>query len=200
MASFVGSANAPLPPPVELSPAEEKLPLKLPPPLSNFITTDTLNLSLSRIPSSSKNDTVTELTAPPRSPHRVLTSSDLPAIPLRPGEAKPMVEDAPADVPKKRSKDELRKECITEIYQTEKDYIVDLEIIIDVFIFPMRTMQVITEQVIYSIFSNLEVLINCNKEMLRELEQVIDAETGAEVQIGEVFTKLVSIFFEIFFL
>ena len=127
-----------------------------------------------------------ELEPPLRSPHRVLTSADLPTVPARPGEEKE------SDGPKKRSKDELRKECILEIYQTEKDYICDLELIIDVFIFPLRTMQVATEQILYSIFSNLEVLINCNKEMLKELEIVMDAKTGGEVEIGEVFTKLVS--------
>lgn len=158
---------------------------------------------------------IDEPTPPPRSPRRDITISDLPTIPPRkedgvPGTLAPIPKSRqpsprgtpePTPVPSangpssnKRSNDELRKECITEIYQTEKDYIDDLELIIDVFIFPLRTMQVLTEQAIYSIFSNLEVLINCNKTMLSELEKIIDATTGAEVEIGEVFTKLADYF------
>lgn len=139
--------------------------------------------------STHSENAVEDIEPPPRSPHRVLTASDLPTVPPRPDEVE-KAQDAPA----KRSKDELRKECILEIYQTEKDYICDLELIIDVFIFPLRTMQVVTEQVLYSIFSNLEVLINCNKEMLKELEIVMDAKTGGDVEIGEVFTKLADYF------
>ena len=69
-----------------------------------------------------------------------------------------------------------------------------------VFIFPLRTMEVASDQVLYNIFSNVEVLINCNKEMLRELEQVMRAEAGGDVHIGDVFTKLVSLIsFSVFF-
>lgn len=53
-------------------------------------------------------------------------------------------------------------------------------------------MEVVPEQTLYSIFSNVEVLIHCNKEMLKELEVVIGDKAGVDIQIGEVFTKLVS--------
>ena len=52
-------------------------------------------------------------------------------------------------------------------------------------------MEVVTEQTLYAIFSNVEVLIGCNKEMLKELESVIGDRTGGDIQIGQVFTKLV---------
>ena len=61
-----------------------------------------------------------------------------------------------------------------------------------VFIFPMRTMASVDEKTLYSIFSNVEVLINCNKEMLTQLEQVMhDNEGSDDVVIGFVFTQLV---------
>lgn len=70
--------------------------------------------------------------APPRSPRQTITLADLPAIPSR----APATGNAPqaegAAPGKKRSQAELRKECITEIYQTEKDYIDDLETMISV--------------------------------------------------------------------
>lgn len=57
----------------------------------------------------------------------------------------------------------------------------------------MRAMEVMNEQALYGIFSNVEVLINCNKEMLKELEQVMSTQggEGGDVHIGDVFTKLV---------
>jgi len=135
--------------------------------------------------------------APPRSPRLTITLADLPTIPPR---ASVTVNASQAEVAapggKKRTQAELRKECITEIYQTEKDYIDDLETMISVFIFPMRTMEVLNEQALYAIFSNLEVLINCNKEMLKELEQVMSTQSveGGDVHLGDVFTKLADYF------
>ena len=57
-------------------------------------------------------------------------------------------------------------------------------------------MQVMPENTLLSIFSNVEVFINCNKEMLKELEEKMAAsKSGDEVQIGKVFAKLVCSFF-----
>lgn len=96
----------------------------------------------------------------------------------------------------KMTRAELRQNVLIEIYNTEKDYIDDLETIISVFIIPLRTLEVVSEQVIYAIFSNVEVLINCNKEMVNELEVATDNgnKWGDEVQIGPIFTKLADYF------
>eukprot|EP00339_Tiarina_fusa_P014402 CAMPEP_0117009036 /NCGR_PEP_ID=MMETSP0472-20121206/8327_1 /TAXON_ID=693140 ORGANISM="Tiarina fusus, Strain LIS" /NCGR_SAMPLE_ID=MMETSP0472 /ASSEMBLY_ACC=CAM_ASM_000603 /LENGTH=436 /DNA_ID=CAMNT_0004711225 /DNA_START=18 /DNA_END=1329 /DNA_ORIENTATION=+ len=191
-------------------------PLNLPPPPAGLVpkspSTRTYIPPPQALPSFNEVSGIDdEPTAPPRSPPRTLTISDLPKIPPRPTsevnnkpEAKSASEEKteeapPAEAPadggqRKRTKDELRRECITEIYQTEKDYIDDLETMIDVFIFPLRTMEIASEQVLYSIFSNVEVLIHCNKEMLKALEEVIGDKTGGNVQIGGVFTKLADYF------
>mmetsp|Transcript_32457 Transcript_32457/g.55527 ORF Transcript_32457/g.55527 Transcript_32457/m.55527 type:complete len:564 (+) Transcript_32457:74-1765(+) len=206
-------SSAALPPPVQMPTnvvIPKAFPSNLPPPPSSIVSGGGGKTGVRNLPKfSDVAGDLDEPTAPPRSPRRDLTISDLPPIPPRDA---PVVLDSPKDntpsiapptntesapgTPeiKKRSKDELRKECITEIYETEKAYIDDLETMINVFIFPLRTMKIATEQVLYNIFSNLEVLIHCNEEMLKELEQVIDAKTGAEVQIGEVFTKLADYF------
>lgn len=98
------------------------------------------------------------------------------------------------DAPKKRTKADLRQNCLNEIYQTEKDYIDDLQVLINVFIFPLRAMQTVPESTLYSIFSNVEVLVGCNQEMLRGLGDKMEGKEGVDVTIGEVFTKLADYF------
>ena len=50
----------------------------------------------------------------------------------------------------------------------------------------------VDDKTLYSIFSNLEVLIHCNKEMLAQLEKVMENTPPGEDQvIGFVFTQLV---------
>lgn len=126
-------------------------PAKPSPPSSSFkIPPPQTNSTGHKLPSfadvSVDNDD--EPTPPPRSPPRNLTKADLPHIPPRApvSQVTPPVENKnpqetlssettntdPVDTSKKRTKDELRRECITEIYQTEKDYIDDLETMIDV--------------------------------------------------------------------
>ena len=56
-------------------------------------------------------------------------------------------------------------------------------------------MQILPENFLYNIFSNVELLINCNKEMLKELEEKMSVAVGDEVLIGQVFTKLVCSFY-----
>lgn len=65
----------------------------------------------------------------------------------------------------------------------------------------MRTMAILDENHLYKIFSNVEVLINTNVEMLAQLEKQMETtQTGDDVLIGTVFTQLVIIFFILFFL
>ena len=54
-------------------------------------------------------------------------------------------------------------------------------------------MQTVPESSLYSIFSNVEVLVGCNQEMLRGLGDKMEGKEGVDVTIGEVFTKLVRI-------
>jgi hypothetical protein len=55
-------------------------------------------------------------------------------------------------------------------------------------------MQIVPEQVLYSVFSNCEVIIGCNQEFLRGLKEVFPTGADsitADAQIGAVFTKMV---------
>jgi len=160
-----------------------------------------------------------EPTPPPRSPHVSPRISNLPKLPPRPGTSetnhyhsspKP-VRPAPklhtstpetvnGEEPKVLSEEkeqkrrDMRHKCLEEIYQTEKDYIDDVETLINVFIFPLRAMQILDEHNLKNIFSNVEVLINCNKEMLDQLEKAIQSNQGDDTKIGHVFTQLADYF------
>ena len=78
-------------------------------------------------------------TPPPRSPPSSPRLPLLPSLPARPEikvEVKEEVQQQqPAAPPGKKTQADLRKDCLNEIFQTEKDYIEDLETIISVFIF-----------------------------------------------------------------
>ena len=56
-------------------------------------------------------------------------------------------------------------------------------------------MKILEENTLYSIFSNVEVLIGCNDQMYKELgESMHGTESGEFVQIGAIFTRLVKSF------
>uniref|UniRef100_A0A7S4M713 DH domain-containing protein n=1 Tax=Vannella robusta TaxID=1487602 RepID=A0A7S4M713_9EUKA len=149
-----------------------------------------------------------EPTPPPRSPRVSPRISNLPKLPYRAPDpnAAPTGGATPAppaggepakevDPEKEKRRAELRHKCLEEIYQTEKDYIDDLETLINVFIFPMRAMAILDDKSLYNVFSNVEVLINCNKEMLTQLENTIQTtNAGDDVTIGDVFTQLADYF------
>ena len=67
------------------------------------------------------------------------------------------------------------------------------------FIFPLRTVEILDEKTIYSIFSNVEVLIGCNTEMLKGLgDKMQNTTSGVEITIGSVFSMLVCFLFLFF--
>ena len=61
-------------------------------------------------------------------------------------------------------------------------------------------MGILDEKTLYHVFSNVEVLINCNKEMLDQLAKPIQTTTaGDELKIGDIFTTLVRKIFSFYF-
>jgi len=145
-----------------------------------------------------------EPTPPPRSPPVSPRIANLPKLPPREGNTiTQVVESIPVksetnndqSTDKETKRAEMRRKCLLEIFETEKGYIEDLETLINVFIFPMRTMAILDENHLYKIFSNVEVLINTNVEMLAQLEKQMETtQTGDDVLIGTVFTQLADYF------
>jgi len=113
------------------------------------------------------------------------------------GAASTAIVPTPAPAPGgKMTKSQQRQNVLKEMYETEVQYVEDLETLISVFIIPLRAMELVSDQVIYAIFSNVEVLLGCNKEMAKELEKATNNGTkdGDQVQVGQCFTKLADYF------
>ena len=62
-----------------------------------------------------------------------------------------------------------RREVITEFLETEKQYIQNLEVAINIFLIPLRDANVLTKLQLISIFSNIETLYDTNKHLFGEL-------------------------------
>lgn len=119
------------------------------------------------------------------------------AVPAREQSEGPAATPAPAPAPSgKMTKSQQRQNVLREMYTTELQYVEDLETLISVFIIPLRAMELVSDQVIYAIFSNVEVLLGCNKEMVKEMDEATNGGTkdGDEVQVGQCFTKLADYF------
>ncbi|KAJ3244838.1 Rho guanine nucleotide exchange factor 4 [Chytriomyces hyalinus] len=81
-----------------------------------------------------------------------------------------------------------RQEVIYEMITTERDYVGDLEIILNVFLAKCRGAKVLRPKDVAVIFSNLEAILNVNKELLMRLEER-QAKHGDGVieQVGDIF-------------
>ncbi|KAL6062141.1 Guanine nucleotide exchange factor for Cdc42p [Balamuthia mandrillaris] len=85
------------------------------------------------------------------------------------------------------------QQVATELLLTERDYVRDLALIIDVFMKPMMAQQIINQQDKELLFSNLEQVHGFNSELLRRLEQEYSKPAGQQ-QIGHIFTDMVERF------
>eukprot|EP01114_Cavostelium_apophysatum_P001005 TRINITY_DN1086_c0_g2_i1.p1 TRINITY_DN1086_c0_g2~~TRINITY_DN1086_c0_g2_i1.p1 ORF type:complete len:968 (-),score=269.03 TRINITY_DN1086_c0_g2_i1:75-2978(-) len=85
-----------------------------------------------------------------------------------------------------------REAIVAELIKTERDYVNDLRIIVDVFIFPLRRRRIITLTEEKVIFSNVETLLNMNEQLLEQLEDQLELKsTDQSMQmIGEVFQRM----------
>jgi hypothetical protein len=95
----------------------------------------------------------------------------------------------------------MRESIMNEIISTERDYISDLNILVNVFLFPIKLKEVISIDDINILFSNVETLVNCNTQLLKDWET--EKKTQNETQksdieiLGEIFMKM-SPFFKMY--
>ncbi|KYQ89024.1 pleckstrin (PH) domain-containing protein [Tieghemostelium lacteum] len=75
----------------------------------------------------------------------------------------------------------MRNKVINEIINTEKDYISDLNIIINVIYQPLKELKIITDKDLSTIFSNIQLLLNVNKEFLIDVEKAANENQGASI-------------------
>eukprot|EP00013_Stygamoeba_regulata_P022255 CAMPEP_0177645734 /NCGR_PEP_ID=MMETSP0447-20121125/9404_1 /TAXON_ID=0 /ORGANISM="Stygamoeba regulata, Strain BSH-02190019" /LENGTH=824 /DNA_ID=CAMNT_0019148231 /DNA_START=190 /DNA_END=2664 /DNA_ORIENTATION=+ len=92
----------------------------------------------------------------------------------------------------------MRIHALREIVETETDYVNDLNIVVNVFLFPLKQMKVLPEADLDVIFSNLETLEPIHKNFSENLENRWDeaqqSATPWELAIGDVFAKFAHYF------
>ena len=92
------------------------------------------------------------------------------------------------DSAKKEAQRKHRKMVLAEILQTERDYVNDIEIVARVYIRPLLEKNIITREDHTALFSNLEVLVHVNQQLLAQLQSEEDLEL---LRIGVLFLEMV---------
>eukprot|EP01114_Cavostelium_apophysatum_P002752 TRINITY_DN1243_c0_g1_i1.p1 TRINITY_DN1243_c0_g1~~TRINITY_DN1243_c0_g1_i1.p1 ORF type:complete len:1135 (-),score=369.28 TRINITY_DN1243_c0_g1_i1:198-3602(-) len=93
----------------------------------------------------------------------------------------------------------LRAEVINEIITTERDYVSDLNVIVEVFLLPIKLKGAMPTEDVNIVFSNVETLVNCNTQVIRDWDERKKSSAGKDdaILIGEIFDKL-SPFFKMY--
>jgi hypothetical protein len=76
---------------------------------------------------------------------------------------------------------------LAELLETERNYVRDLKLIVDVFLQPIRKQQLLTTFEIVSLFGNIESLVPLNEGFIEELELLVEKKES-EATIGEIFS------------
>lgn len=90
-----------------------------------------------------------------------------------------------------------RGEVINEIIQTERVYVQNLKILIEVYAFPLRNdetaKQFLPEDRFKAIFGEIEVILSYNSVFLENLEHSYDKNDPANSNFGQAFLKIVRV-------
>jgi RhoGEF domain len=94
----------------------------------------------------------------------------------------------------------LRQNVLVEIVRTEREYVDDCEIMVQVFLMPLKFQQKmlgITKLDMDTLFSGMESIISLSKLFLQDLEnrqrQSMSAASGGSVSVGDIFITLVCV-------
>jgi hypothetical protein len=93
-----------------------------------------------------------------------------------------------------KKKIQHRNEVANEILQSERNYVNSLKVLINVFLKPMREAvllgkPILSHEALSCIFSCVEVIININSELLKEIESKMTRWNNTQ-KLGDVFIKL----------
>eukprot|EP01114_Cavostelium_apophysatum_P022237 TRINITY_DN7982_c0_g1_i1.p1 TRINITY_DN7982_c0_g1~~TRINITY_DN7982_c0_g1_i1.p1 ORF type:complete len:872 (-),score=270.52 TRINITY_DN7982_c0_g1_i1:25-2640(-) len=92
-----------------------------------------------------------------------------------------------ANVRKYEEEKTPRNKVLRELIETEKDYIVDLEVIGNVFLKPIRQKKLMNAKEIEDVFSNVDMLFNIHKELVKKFDvPVLD-----DLMFGQAFLRVV---------
>eukprot|EP01102_Stenamoeba_stenopodia_P000594 TRINITY_DN10579_c0_g1_i1.p1 TRINITY_DN10579_c0_g1~~TRINITY_DN10579_c0_g1_i1.p1 ORF type:complete len:565 (+),score=123.64 TRINITY_DN10579_c0_g1_i1:137-1831(+) len=98
----------------------------------------------------------------------------------------------PARLPEKevvqaKPKTDSRQCAVVELIDTEIAYVNDLRVLVTFYMKPLRRKKLLTEEQIVSLFSNVELLLHVNEELLQNLEECREDPLSL---VGAVFLKM----------
>ncbi|KAK5582398.1 hypothetical protein RB653_003981 [Dictyostelium firmibasis] len=83
----------------------------------------------------------------------------------------------------------FRIKIINELIETERDYVRDLNIVVEVFLNPIREKQLLSAKDVNALFSNIEILYSINMNVLKELEKERDP-LCENISVGQTFLDM----------
>eukprot|EP01094_Clydonella_sp_ATCC50884_P015859 TRINITY_DN2652_c1_g2_i1.p1 TRINITY_DN2652_c1_g2~~TRINITY_DN2652_c1_g2_i1.p1 ORF type:complete len:627 (+),score=159.62 TRINITY_DN2652_c1_g2_i1:1-1881(+) len=142
---------------------------------------DISSTAISRNPNRNSLMGVARTASPSEPPPRIEPLADGP--PVGGGEA-----EAPAQT-KQEKKEAYRRNVVKEILTTEREYVSDLDTLVQVFLHPLRARQILTAVELNNLFSNVEILANLNRKVMEEFEES-EREQGDVLLVGPIFLKM----------
>jgi len=121
----------------------------------------------------------------------VLSEGALPNSAPQANELPSAIEKDKVEKDKEKSQ-RIREEVIKEIIATERDYISDLNVIVEVFLFPIKLKKTMPIEDVNIIFSNVETLVNCNTQVIKDWDEnkrLNSTKDDASI-IGDIFDKM----------
>ena len=85
-----------------------------------------------------------------------------------------------------------RRLCLTEIYDTEKTYVKDLQYVVDEWLKPLRANEVVPRGQLPDVFGNIELILSVNTQLLDKMDKCLksygEGVSGEQVSgFGEIF-------------
>jgi len=82
--------------------------------------------------------------------------------------------------------EKAKQAIIQEMISTERDYVQDLDLVVSLYITPLRVKNILSDLYIGIIFSNWELLANVNQQLLRDLERGM-RQSHITQNVGKIF-------------
>jgi hypothetical protein len=90
-------------------------------------------------------------------------------------------------------RNQLRRKAIEEILSSEKSYLTQLEKLMNYFVNPLKSLNLIEMSAQSQLFGQLELIYNINQELLQRLEHDLDDVANAFLKLAPFF-KIYSVF------
>jgi len=89
-------------------------------------------------------------------------------------------------------RERMRIEVINEIIISERYYVRDLETVVNLFLIPLRNLQIVSTEDIKKLFSNIELIFTVNQEITSNFQRELIATPEIQLfNIGQIFLKTV---------